>query len=323
MEWLGEYTGHAAGVATALLWTGTSVCFTAASRRLGPTAVNTLRIVVAVALLGVTHRLLAGAWAPEARPAQVAFLAASGFVGLSVGDQALFMAFIAIGPRLATLIMTTSPIFAAVFGYLALSERLSPLSLAGMATTIAGIVWVVRERPAIAQPGSSAPRTRGVLLALVAAACQGGGLLLSKKGMGHGWLAPDERMTPQAATLVRMCFAALGMIPILLLHARRRAARRRALAAPSGDTHTPASGFSTGVLLTLAGAVCGPFLGVWMSLVASDRASVGVAQTLCSLTPIFILPVAAWLYRERLTLRAALGAVVAVAGAALLFVDVG
>jgi drug/metabolite transporter (DMT)-like permease len=56
-----------------------------------------------------------------------------------------------------------------------------------------------------------------------------------------------------------------------------------------------------------------------MSLVASDRAPVGVAQTLCSLTPIFLAPVAAWVYRERISLRAVLGAFVAVGGASLLF----
>ena len=65
----------------------------------------------------------------------------------------------------------------------------------------------------------------------------------------------------------------------------------------------------------------GPFLGVWMSLVATDNAPVGVAQTLCSLTPLFLVPLAALIYKERISPRAALGAIMAVGGAALLFVD--
>ena len=72
-----------------------------------------------------------------------------------------------------------------------------------------------------------------------------------------------------------------------------------------------------------AGAIAGPFLGVWMSLVAADRAPVGVAQTLCSLTPVFILPVLMLLHKERISARAALGAAVAVLGTALLFVPSG
>ena len=37
-------------------------------------------------------------------------------------------------------------------------------------------------------------------------------------------------------------------------------------------------------------AICGPVLGVWLSLVAAKNAPVGVAQTLCGLSPVFILP---------------------------------
>ena len=60
-------------------------------------------------------------------------------------------------------------------------------------------------------------------------------------------------------------------------------------------------------------------MGVWMSLVATDRAEVGVAQTLCSLSPVFILPFAVWFEKERIGIRAILGATVAVCGSALLF----
>ena len=56
-----------------------------------------------------------------------------------------------------------------------------------------------------------------------------------------------------------------------------------------------------------------------MSLVATDRAEVGVAQTLCSLSPVFILPFAVWFEKERIGIRAILGATVAVCGSALLF----
>ena len=82
-------------------------------------------------------------------------------------------------------------------------------------------------------------------------------------------------------------------------------------------------GFAQGLvfipLKAAFGAVAGPFLGVWMSLVAADKAAVGVAQTLCSLTPVFILPFAVMIHKERVSPRAALGAVIAVAGVVLLF----
>jgi len=81
------YLGHAAGLATSVLWTFASLFFTAASRRIGPTAVNATRIAMAVVLLGVTHRVLAGGWIPAASAGLVLLLALSGLVGLSVGDD--------------------------------------------------------------------------------------------------------------------------------------------------------------------------------------------------------------------------------------------
>ena len=146
------------------------------------------------------------------------------------------------------------------------------------------------------------------------AACQAGGLLLSKQGMGHGWLPDAQHLTPQAATLVRMVFAAVGMLPILALHRLREQKRRAAGIQP---THRGSVG--AGLAFPAFGAVTGRFPGVWMSLVAADRAALGVAQTLCSLTPVFILPFTVLIHKERVSPRAAVGALIAVAGVALLF----
>ena len=311
---LDTYVGPAAGVATSALWTATSLLFTAAGRRIGPTRVNAARIALAIVLLGLTHRLLAGAWVPDVLPRQVVFLALSGVVGLAIGDQALFTAFVHIGPRLAMLIMTTAPLFAAFFGWLALDETLPGVAWLGIALTIGGVGWVVLERPRAETVIYGSHRARGVFLAFVAAACQAGGLLLSKQGMGHGWLADAQHLKPQAATLVRMVFAAVGMLPILGLHRLREQKRRAA-----GIQPTHGGSVGAGLAFTAFGAVAGPFLGVWMSLVAADKAAVAVAQTLCSLTPVFILPFAVMIHKERVSPRAAIGAVIAVAGVALLF----
>jgi drug/metabolite transporter (DMT)-like permease len=70
---------------------------------------------------------------------------------------------------------------------------------------------------------------------------------------------------------------------------------------------------------TLVGGVFGPFLGVSLSLVALQHTAAGVAATIMALTPVLILPVSARIRRERITWRAAGGAVMAVAGCALLF----
>ncbi len=311
--------GFAAGVATSLLWTVTALSFTAAGKRMGATPVNTFRIFVAIALLCLTHRLLAGTWWPDVLPSQVLLLGLSGIVGLSIGDQALFVSFVDIGPRLSMLIMTTSPLCAAFLGWAVLGEQLAGASWIGIALTVAGVAWVVAERPTGADDAHRARRARGVALAFVGAACQAGGLLLSKQGMGHGWLPQQQHLAPQAATMIRMIFAGLGVIPIYIIY-RARLSRRREQQGVESNRPLRRSVLLAGLGFAVLGAVGGPFLGVWMSLVATDRAPLGVAQTLCSLSPIFLLPAVAVIHKERVTARATCGAIIAVAGAALLFV---
>lgn len=316
MIMLGPYVGPAAGVATSMLWTGTSLFFTAAGKRIGPTAVNASRILLAIVLHAVTFRLLGGSWIPDAAAGQVLYLAASGVIGLSVGDQALFTAFVEIGPRLSMLIMTTAPLFAAFFGWAMLGEALAPVAWLGILLTIAGVAWVVAERPKVNPSGQTQRRLRGIIFALVGAACQAGGLLLSKQGIGHGWLPHDQHISPQAATFIRLVFAGVGILPIVIIHAHREGRRRSAGVLPS-RIGTLRSGF----IFAGCGALVGPFLGVWMSLVASDLAPLGVAQTLCSLPPIFLLPFAAIIHKEHIGPRAIMGAVIAVTGASLLFLQ--
>ena len=312
------YIGQAAGVATSVLWSLTTLFFAAASKRLGPAKVNAARILMAVVWLGLTHRLLSGVWVPVANGRQVLYLALSGLVGLSIGDLALFTAFVRIGPRLSSLLMTTAPIFAALFGWLALGETLNNWGWLGMTLTIGGVAWVVLERPTGTEVTAGDGRVSGVILAVVAAACQGGGLLLSKQGMGHGWLPREAHMPPQTAAFLRMFFAGVFVLPLIgWLAARTSAAPALGAAALTPQKRR------VGILFTVGGSIVGPFLGVWMSLVASDKASLGVAQTLCSLTPVFILPLIAMVYKERISLRAILGACVAVGGTALLFVKAG
>jgi drug/metabolite transporter (DMT)-like permease len=67
------------------------------------------------------------------------------------------------------------------------------------------------------------------------------------------------------------------------------------------------------------GAVTGPVLGVVLSLIAIARAPMGVAATLMSLSPIVLLPVSHFVFRERVGGHAILGTLLALAGAAALF----
>jgi drug/metabolite transporter (DMT)-like permease len=68
-----------------------------------------------------------------------------------------------------------------------------------------------------------------------------------------------------------------------------------------------------------SGALTGPVLGVILSLVAIRYTHIGIASTLMSLSPILLIPVGHFLFKERITLRSVVGTVIALTGAVLLF----
>lgn len=325
MNWLSQHVGEAAALGAASCWCITSLAFAAAARRIGATAVNLVRIWLALAILLAVHRAVVGTWLPPVDSTGLWLLAASGLVGFAIGDQCLFVSLVDVGPRLTTLLMTLTPPVAAALAWPVLDEPLGLIEALGIAITIAGIAWVAMERP---DPTIRRPQphwVRGLVLGAVAAICQAAGLILSKVGIGHTRFDSAEHLDPWSASLVRLAFAALG---IALLAAVRRAGRS---AAATGSTmqfgvepdHLAAlrrerSPVPTALVMLAIGTVLGPVVGVWFSLVAIDRSPAGIAATLMSMTPVLILPLAVWIEKERLSWRAVAGAAVAVGGVAIL-----
>ena len=73
-------------------------------------------------------------------------------------------------------------------------------------------------------------------------------------------------------------------------------------------------------LLALA-ALIGPVLGVSSSLLAVQHAKVGVASVLTSLSPIFMLPISYFFFKERLSWQAIAGTMLAMIGVIILFIN--
>jgi drug/metabolite transporter (DMT)-like permease len=190
--------GDSAAVITSCLWTGSSILFTTAGRRIGFFSVNAYRSLMAVVLLVLAHIFILGSVLPAVSNAQWLWMGLSGIVGLGIGDFGLFAAYILIGPRLSTLIMAASPIFASIGAYIMLGETFSYLATLGIAITTAGIIVVLleRENERTTTADGSEQKTLGILAAFVAALGQGVGLVFSKKGM---YLGVAVAMNPVSA----------------------------------------------------------------------------------------------------------------------------
>ena len=73
------------------------------------------------------------------------------------------------------------------------------------------------------------------------------------------------------------------------------------------------------IFAIVAGAFVGPFLGIWLSLIAVQNARLGIAATLMALPPILLIPIEYIAYRQRASSRAIVGTAVAILGVALIF----
>jgi drug/metabolite transporter (DMT)-like permease len=69
----------------------------------------------------------------------------------------------------------------------------------------------------------------------------------------------------------------------------------------------------------LGGSLVGPFLGVWLSIVSIQLAPIGIASTLMSLSPLFLIPAGLLIFHERVSPRAIFGTLVSLCGIVILF----
>lgn len=293
-------SGELAAVGAAALFGLSSTFFTLAGRRVGPSTVNRARLLLAAVLALLLHWATRGEPLPSAATVNAwLWLGLSGIIGLALGDQSLFQAYVRIGPALSMLIFSTTPVFTSLFGYVFLGESLTGVEWAGIAVTLLGIAWVVSEPKRRDFHGAGSSYRSGLLFAAGGALGQALGLLTAKLGLAEG-------VAPQSANLMRLLGAAAAIWVFALL------------TGVAHRTHTAYREDPRASVFTLAGTAAGPIFGVWLSLVAISAAPLGIASTLMGLTPIFLLPIARIVFSEPISYRAVLGTIVALSGATIL-----
>lgn len=294
-------TGELAALTTAFVWSFGALFFTSGGRQIGALNVNRLRLVMGVVLLGAAL-LISRGWLiqPEATGENFFYLAISGIIGLVIGDSFLFSAMVIIGTRLTLLIFALSPAIAALFAWVYLGESLELMAIIGIAVTLMGVIWVTNEKSIYgSNKNGHKLSAKGVILAFLGGAGQAIGIVFAKQGMG-------DTIEPLAGTFIRMIFAA-GTIWIISLVT---GSIRQTIASLKNRK---------GVVFSAGGAFFGPFLGVWMSLVAVKNTEAGVAMAIMSIVPVLVIPWVMIFYKEKVSLRAVVGAVIAVAGVFILF----
>lgn len=300
------YTGELIAIATVLCWTISVQFFEAASKKVGATPVNIIRLTVALILFSLLLFFRHGYILPVNLPPHAWFyLSLSGVVGFFIGDIFLFKALVQIGPRVAMLIFSLSAPTTALIGWLFLDEIYVLHQWVGMFVTLFGIGIVILERNQKAlKPSKLKTRDislKGVLFGFGGMFGQACGYVLSKIGMQ----TESGYLDAFSATQIRAIAAFLCFLVFFTVTGKWgnvKAAVRN----------------TTAVLFTAIASAIGPFLGVSLSLLVLHYLTTGVASTFLALVPVFIIPFSIFLHKEHVSIRAVAGAVTAVFGIYLL-----
>ena len=295
-----KFFGEIAALATAFFFAMTALIFTSTGRSVGSQVTNRMRLLFALLYLIVINLILFRQPLPfSAGSSRWLWLSLSGVIGLSLGDAFLFQSLVSVGTRLGSLLLSLAPIFGSIIAWIFFGEVLSILQITGIALALAGIAWVVASHQG--PPDTPHGHTqRGVMFGVLAGLGQAVGLVLSKQGMSGG-------LSPFQANSIRM-LAAVSFSWVLAI-----------VAGKAGSTFQELRGKPRVLRLLALGAFVGPVLGVVSSLLAIQYVEIGIASTLNALTPVIVLPISYFVFKETIGWQAVLGTALAIAGVAILF----
>lgn len=231
---------------------------------------------------------------------------ASGVIGIGLADMAMFLAIKKIGARLSVLLVQccTAP-FGALVEWLWLGTILSLPQLIAGATIITGCGLALMPDKRIPIPRRDL--LVGIMLGLVGAAGQAVGAVITRRGYEANALAAFE-ISAMTSGFQRMIGAIL-MTGLIALCAKMIMSR-----APVLYPRNTAADYRAASPWVIANGLTGLVIGVSFLQWALKTHPTGIVLAIVATTPILLMPIAYLIEGDKPTLRAIIGAVVAVVG---------
>lgn len=296
------FIGEIAALGAALAFSFTSTFFTLAGRKFGAISSLAFSLPISGVILICLHTIIVGEVFPfSAGLDRWFYLGVSSVAGFVVSSILLLRAFQYIGPRLALLVGSFAPVLGAILAWIFLGQELPPNAILGIALVIGGIVWVVSEGGGKAKVDElNADYRKGLMFAFGAALGQAVAFVFSSQGVSGDFPA-------MSASLMRTSIGAVTIWAVIV----SQGGVRRNVNLMLTERRS--------MLFILVAAVSGPVIGASLVLMSLQYTSVGVSSTLANTTPIILIPIGYFVFKEKITMRAIVGTVIAIAGIAVLF----
>ncbi len=265
----------------------------------GPRFVRIRMVYVTVALVLIA--LITGGWV-TVESADWIPLGISGFVGLALGDAALFEAFSRLGPRRTGMLFAVNAPLTAVVSAIIYDEQFGVLGVIGTILVLSGVSLAIAYGT---RPGQSHnwEEVRGSLWVGVSFG------LLGALGQAIAVLVADPvfdgTLDPWAGAAVRAIIGTLGLFALMPWFERRNGKRAPVI-------------FSARLwMLVIISGTLGMVVGKTMMLIALAGGPPGLVSILVSVAPVLQLPIIWLVTKEPPPAGAWLGSALAVAGTAM------
>jgi len=289
------YAGEALSVIAAILWALALVLFRRSGEQVHPIALNLFKDVLAL-LLYLPTVYIAGETLFHPAPAGDYWLmAASGAIGIGIGDTLLFYSLNMLGASAYALVSAMYSPVIILLSFSFIGERMSGLQLLGAVLIVTSVLEAARK-----QTGSDAPPRRtqlwGMLLGILGVTAMGIGVVMIKPLLDTAPLFWSVEIRLFGGV------AALGLI--VALHPRRGQILRSLLV----RSHRG---------VTVWGSVIGGYIAMaaWLGGIKLTQAS--IASALNQTYIVFTLVFAAFILRERITPLRVVAILTALGGAVM------
>lgn len=290
-----ETLGITAALLSAFSWAFSSILFRKAGDEVSPIGMNLSKCLIGSFILGLIILIIGIKPIPTK---DLIFLGLSGLLGIALGDTLFFTALIQLGPRLTLLLGALGPVFTVILAVTFLHEKPSLLAWTGIITTICGVSWVLWE----SSPQDTINRKnklKGIKYGIISIICNATAIILAKIGVSS--------VSTLGGTFIRFLWGTIGLLILGLFSGKLR------------NWMAPISNYRT-IRLILTAAFVAIFGGFWLFLVSLKYIDAYLATILNETTPLFILPLAFFILKERISPRSIIGASIAIVGIMLLFI---
>jgi len=272
------YLGEICALSSAVLWAFAIVLFKKSGEHVHPIALNGFKVVLALVLYVPTIYATGGTLFEPFTAREYVLFAASGAVGMAVGDTLLFQSLNMIGASASALVSTLYSPFMIALSFVWLGETLTAVQFLGVALILAGVLETARTREH-AKVGARR-RVAGVLIGA-------GGLLAMAIGV-----VMVKHLLDRAPLLwaieIRQVGGVVSLGVYLVLH-RDRARILRSLWTRGSRTYTVTS------------SLIGGYAALMLWLGGMKFTKVSVAAALNQTNMIFVLLFAVWILHERIS----------------------